>query len=246
MEKTGARHWHCRQCDIETSVRRRIKHKTILVAEAGGKCIHCGYDQCQGAFHFHHRNPSTKSFTVSSSLNMSLRKLRVEAAKCDLVCNNCHTEIEQVIRLARTIARNNKALVEKRGKLYSDCPHHGKCEFVKRDKIYLRCKKCRNEAVGRTLRKNKSQLIAESGGKCSMCGYKKCQAALHFHHRNPKTKSFSLANGGGISLDRLRAEAKKCALVCGNCHDEIHDKDFNIPEHQQQPKHNKNSLQTPH
>jgi hypothetical protein len=164
---------------------------------------------------------------------MPLSKLRIEAAKCDLICNNCHTEIEQTARLAHTAARNNETLVEKKGALYRHCPHHGRYEFVKRsDTSHLRCKRCRNEAVGRTVRKNKSQLIAESGGQCGNCGYKKCQAALHFHHRDLNTKSFSLAKLGGISLDRLRVEAKKCDLLCGNCHAELHDKNLTFPETQ--------------
>jgi hypothetical protein len=29
------------------------------------------------------------------------------------------------------------------------------------------------------------------------------------------------ARGFGLSLDRLRAEAKKCILLCANCHAEV-------------------------
>ena len=36
--------------------RRRIKE--ILVAEAGGRCVLCGYDAYTGALQFHHRDPS--------------------------------------------------------------------------------------------------------------------------------------------------------------------------------------------
>ena len=44
---------------------------------------------------------------------------------------------------------------------------------------------------------------------------------LHFHHVDPATKSFALSVASGKGLAKLRAEAKKCVLVCANCHGEI-------------------------
>jgi cytochrome c553 len=44
---------------------------------------------------------------------------------------------------------------------------------------------------------------------------------LHFHHVDPSKKSFSLTVAMGKSLAVLREEAKKCVLVCANCHGEI-------------------------
>jgi ribosomal protein L30E len=46
--------------------------------------------------------------------------------------------------------------------------------------------------------------------------------ALHFHHIDPATKSFGLARRGITrSLERVRAEAAKCVLLCSNCHAEV-------------------------
>jgi hypothetical protein len=65
-------------------------------------------------------------------------------------------------------------------------------------------------------------LVAEAGGCCVLCGYSKCIAALHFHHRDPGTKRFALAGGGvSRSLEAAREEAAKCVLVCANCHAEL-------------------------
>lgn len=65
-------------------------------------------------------------------------------------------------------------------------------------------------------------LVNEAGGRCLLCGYDKCQGALHFHHVDPSTKSFGLAKGGITrAIDEVRREAKKCILVCSNCHAEI-------------------------
>jgi hypothetical protein len=44
---------------------------------------------------------------------------------------------------------------------------------------------------------------------------------LHFHHVDPATKAFTMSVASGKSLGKLREEAKKCVLVCANCHGEI-------------------------
>jgi len=45
---------------------------------------------------------------------------------------------------------------------------------------------------------------------------------MHFHHRDPATKEFSISEYGVCrSWERMLAEAKKCVLVCSNCHAEI-------------------------
>ena len=82
----------CRSADVSAR-RRRVKE--TLVAEAGGCCALCGYDRYQGALHFHHLDPASKTFALSlSGLTLALDKLRAEAAKCVLLCGNCHAEIE--------------------------------------------------------------------------------------------------------------------------------------------------------
>lgn len=60
------------------------------------------------------------------------------------------------------------------------------------------------------------------GGKCALCGYDKCNSALEFHHINPSEKDYQLSSGSTRSLNRDFVEARKCILVCSNCHREIH------------------------
>lgn len=68
----------------------------------------------------------------------------------------------------------------------------------------------------------KQQLLDEAGGACLICGYNRCVAALHFHHLDPSTKSFTLALGGNTrSMAKVRAEASKCVVLCANCHAEV-------------------------
>lgn len=73
----------------------------------------------------------------------------------------------------------------------------------------------------RTARKNK--LVDAFGGCCVECGYKKCVAAISFHHKNPEEKKFSISEKGLLKRwDDLLEEAKKCDLLCMNCHAEKH------------------------
>lgn len=103
------------------------------------------------------------------------------------------------------------------------CKIHGEVSFVFRpaDKRW-RCRKCAVESVMRVHRNRKLDLVKMFGGKCIICGYNKYIGALHFHHKDAKTKSFGISEGyQHLSLSKLIEEAKKCILVCSNCHAEI-------------------------
>jgi hypothetical protein len=105
---------------------------------------------------------------------------------------------------------------------FAECPLHGWTEFVRRARSEYRCKRCRVEAVQRRRRKVKQILVDEAGGRCAICGYDGHLAALHFHHVDPAQKSFGLSRRGITrSIDVLRAEARKCVLLCSNCHAEV-------------------------
>lgn len=74
------------------------------------------------------------------------------------------------------------------------------------------------------------------GGKCVLCGYSKSAAALDFDHLengvasqtkrgrpNPiklRTVSHLLAMTVPEAFELAVAEAKKCRLICANCHRE--------------------------
>jgi len=63
----------------------------------------------------------------------------------------------------------------------------------------------------------KVELVRARGGRCEDCGYARTSSALEFHHRDATTKAFALGGFLG-SIERARAEADKCFLVCANCH----------------------------
>jgi transposase len=102
------------------------------------------------------------------------------------------------------------------------CSRHGLTMFVLERRGSYRCKLCRQEQVSDWRRKVKAKLVEEAGGRCALCGYDRCQAALQFHHRDPGEKLFAISHQGITrSLARAREEARKCLLVCANCHAEI-------------------------
>jgi transposase len=87
--------YRCARCNVEAVTERRRRVKEILVAEAGGRCLTCGFDAYVGALQFHHVDPATKAFAVSrQGITRSLDRLRLEAQKCVLLCANCHAMVE--------------------------------------------------------------------------------------------------------------------------------------------------------
>jgi len=75
--------------------KRAILAKLRLIDSLGGKCSSCGYDKNIASLCFHHRNPAIKKFRLDMRglANRSSSEIVKEAAKCILLCHNCHTEI---------------------------------------------------------------------------------------------------------------------------------------------------------
>ncbi len=106
--------------------------------------------------------------------------------------------------------------------LEAKCPTHGPSVFVIETSGRVRCRKCRMQRVADRRRKNKWTLAEEAGGKCVRCGYDRFIGALQFHHRDRKTKRFGVSGKGSTrSLNASREEARKCDLLCANCHAEV-------------------------
>lgn len=85
----------CARCSVEAVSRKRRAIKATLVSEAGGRCAICGYKKHPAALQFHHLDRAEKRFGVASAgYTRSLARAREEAAKCVLLCANCHAEVE--------------------------------------------------------------------------------------------------------------------------------------------------------
>jgi len=99
LVRRGPGAFGCPRCRSEAVDRRRREMKRILVAEAGGACVLCGYSGTPAALHFHHVDPTTKSFGVGyTGVTRSLAAARAEAAKCVLLCARCHAEVEAGVK----------------------------------------------------------------------------------------------------------------------------------------------------
>lgn len=99
------------------------------------------------------------------------------------------------------------------------CPRHGRTTFLARPDGGFRCAKCSTSAVSERRRTIKRQLVGEAGGKCLLCGFDEHPAALQFHHLDRSQKEFQLSQRGFTRcIEKARAEAAKCVLLCANCH----------------------------
>ena len=128
------------------------------------------------------------------------------------------------LRTARASRRDAGAAQKDAGLLVATllCASHGETEFVLEGRGFYRCKRCRAERVAERSRKAKTILVAEAGGRCCICGYDRYIGALEFHHLDRAEKRLEvIAKGSALSLETLRKEARKCVLLCSNCHAEV-------------------------
>jgi hypothetical protein len=74
----------------------RRKNKERLVQLHGGKCIRCGYSKSLAALVFHHTDNNKEFGIGAKGHTRSFDKLVAEAAKCELLCANCHAETHAI------------------------------------------------------------------------------------------------------------------------------------------------------
>jgi len=94
------------------------------------------------------------------------------------------------------------------------------------------CRECKYHADRQLEEKRSEQrkkvIVEYLGGKCMLCDYDRCYPALDCHHMFAKDKDFNISSEmrkkGAMST--IRSEVDKCALVCKNCHAEIHQKTY--------------------
>lgn len=89
-----------------------------------------------------------------------------------------------------------------------------------------------SERVINWRKRTKHKMVMAMGGQCQICGYKKCDEALEFHHLDPSQKdmAFGKFRANPVSIQKLIPELKKCILVCSVCHKEIHAGITELPE----------------
>lgn len=105
-----------------------------------------------------------------------------------------------------------------------ECKKHSLTPHTFESQKYYRCLQCKKSKDIKRRKTNKLKLVQLLGGMCQLCGYNKNPRNLHFHHKDPKEKSFELSNKGrSKSFSKQIEEVRKCILVCANCHGDIED-----------------------
>jgi hypothetical protein len=89
--------WHPRR---ESGLRR--EQTDLLQRLREGPCADCRHACPFYVMEFDHRSPASKSFELTRMVGrVSTHELLQEAAKCDVVCSNCHRERTYRRRIAR-------------------------------------------------------------------------------------------------------------------------------------------------
>ncbi len=122
---------------------------------------------------------------------------------------------------------NLKTRHEKFGQI--SLPHSCSCGETDPSRFYhgrkVKCKKCFHLEDAKIGIAKKRRAIEFLGGQCCKCGYDRYYGALEFHHIDPKEKDKDWTQLRNWGWYRIEQELKKCALVCANCHREIHAKE---------------------
>lgn len=110
---------------------RKIEARNLLETLKDFPCFDCGTKYPKGVMDFDHRDPSKKTLGVGRMVqeSYSLKTIASEAAKCDLVCCNCHR--------IRTFVKS--------GKLVPDGMLNENQQFVRNLKSNTPCKVCNNQ-----------------------------------------------------------------------------------------------------
>ena len=93
----------------------------------------------------------------------------------------------------------------------------------KEQRHYRYCKQCSTAYDKNKVKQFKQLCLDYLGGKCTKCGYNKCNAALDFHHLDPTKKEFPIPRKKQLTLTQpIKDELDKCTILCANCHREHH------------------------
>jgi hypothetical protein len=131
----------------------------------------------------------------------------------------CACGCGQLIKTKDKYGRDRKYISGHNGRKYEDPTEY--------KRAWNHANRPQRRTYARTrVHKLKEALIHAAGGKCECCGlpFTGCSALFDFHHRDPSQKEFSLNNRtlNAYGIVRIRNEAKKCSLLCANCHRMVH------------------------
>lgn len=94
------------------------------------------------------------------------------------------------------------------------------------------CEAHKKSTVPEYRKRIKVSLVEAFQHKCCICGLEDDPCLYDFHHLIPEEKEFGIGNGTTTRSKQAYAdEAKKCIMVCGNCHRRIENKLIDLKDY---------------
>ena len=87
------------------------------------------------------------------------------------------------------------------------------------------CKPCHNKEGVDRRRDKKKRLVEEMGDKCADCGVSYPSDVYDFHHVDEKEHGINVLLTSNRKYEIILEEAKKCVMLCANCHRIRHSSD---------------------
>lgn len=142
----------------------------------------------------------------------------------------CHLCAEALKRRNRTYYGANRDLVNQKARARQIADPKARREYqrdwyarnIERQRAKDRVWRAANPEKASAYHRNRAELIAQiKSAPCMDCGVQYPPYVMHFDHRDPSTKSFTIGNNvARFTLDVVLAEIAKCDVVCANCHAE--------------------------
>ena len=79
-------------------IRRRKYWEHAAKIKVRKGCKVCRFDADSNKLHLHHRNPSTKVFSIALGHLYKWPAFLAEIKKCDVLCEKCHAEVHSLMR----------------------------------------------------------------------------------------------------------------------------------------------------
>jgi hypothetical protein len=116
----------------------------------------------------------------------------------------------------RYYQENKEEINRKNNERHANLTEEKKIEYREKRKQWEQENKA---AINAKRRERKAQhrehLVNMLGGKCCGCG---TTENLQFDHLDRTTKCFNIGNNLAAKLEKLEEEARKCQLLCQECH----------------------------
>ena len=140
-----------------------LRRRDFLLGLRDRPCGDCGKRFAPVAMEFDHRDRRQKRFEVAHSWCRSVRSILAEAAKCDVVCRNCHRSRTFVRRCEETGAGGGIEPAPQTWKVRMQPLHHTRSEGRWPERYQRSAIPCSSLTVGRHLTRSTATRVPTNG-----------------------------------------------------------------------------------